>query len=105
MEKITLTNKAPEFTITGHEEKMSAEILKVSLQEPTSQNLKLNVTDENGLLIYSKLLIPETEHPNTVLGSEYPEVAVNKRIIFSAFIKISIEAPAGNPFSVEVYYV
>src|SRR5687768_6276849 len=105
MENFTLSNKEPEFTINGREEKMSVEILKVSLQESTSQHLKLNVTDENGFLIYSKLLIPEAEHPNTVLGSQYPEVAVNKRIIFSAFIKITIEAPEEDPFSVDVYFV
>ena len=105
METITLSDKEPEFTITGREEKMSMEILKVTLKEPVNEHLQLIISDENGFLIYSKMLIPEPQHPNAVLESPYPEVAVNKRFIFSAFLKVTIGAPSGSSFTAEVHFV
>ena len=105
MDTIVLTNKEPDFTITGREEKMSVEILKVSLKESGNEKLILNVTDENGFLIYSKQLLPEPIHPNALPESLYPEVAVNKRFIFSRFLKINIECPPESPFAVEVHFV
>ena len=105
MQTITLTADKPEYLLEGREDKMSAEILKVTLKELPEQPLKLNVFDGNGFLLYAKLLIPEPKHPNTVLESPYPEIAVNKRFIFSAFLKVQLEAPAGSSFLVEVHFV
>ncbi|MBK0402947.1 hypothetical protein I5M27_08105 [Adhaeribacter sp. BT258] len=85
---------------------MSAEILKVILKETLpDQVLHLQVTDENGFLLYAKPLIPKPAEPDTVTFNEYPEVPVNKRFIFSAQLEVRIEAQAGNTFEVEVQYV
>ncbi len=105
METINLTNQNPVFTISGREEKMSAEILKVTLKEPENSNLELIITDENGFLLYTKALQPEPKHPNAVPESKFPEVGINKRFIFNASINVCINNPEGNAFLVEVHYV
>src|SRR5688572_15373462 len=105
MESALLSNLISEVTIKGVEEKMSLEILKVTLREPVNRNLILEITDENGFLLYTKPLIPLPSHPNAVLESILPEIPVNKRFIYNAFITIKIAAPAGSLFSAEVTFV
>ena len=106
MEIFTLSQQNPIFTIWGSEERMSAEILKVILKENSSDEvLLLNIKDENGLLLYSKPLIPQPIEPFAVQFNEYPEVPVNKRFIFSEKLDVSILAPHSCNFLVEVQYV
>ena len=106
MEIFTLNQQNPAFTIWGSEERMSAEILKVILKEyPTAEVLLLKVTDENGLLLYSKPLISKPAEPFAARISEFPEVPVNKRFIFSKQLEISISASESNSYLVEVQYV
>ncbi|MFC5270165.1 hypothetical protein [Adhaeribacter terreus] len=106
MQTYYLSNQNPTFTLKGEEEKMSAEILKVILKNPVSgKNLDLEVTDENGFLLYSKALIPKPPAPDSFSFNEFPEVPINKRFIFSSCLRIGISAPANTIFQVEVQCV
>jgi hypothetical protein len=106
METFTLSHQSPAFTIWGSEERMSAEILKVLLKEnSTEEVLILKVTDENGLLLYSKPLISKPTEPFAVQFNEFPEVVINKRFIFSEKLEVSILATHSCNYSVEVQYV
>lgn len=106
MHSYSLSNQNPSVTIKGTEERMSAEILKVVLKEaPEGKNLNLEVWDENGMLIYFKALVPKLPAPDSVSFNEFPEVAINKRFIFSSCLRVGISAPAGSAFQVEIQCV
>lgn len=106
MKTFPLSHLEPTLTISGNEFEMSAEILKVILIEKASdQNLLLVVRDENGLEIYAKPIEPRPNYPDAIQFNRFPEIAINKRIIFNSFITVSIIASTPQPFSLEVQYV
>jgi hypothetical protein len=106
MKSFALNQQNSTFSIMGEEEIMSAEILKVILKgNSTEDTLLLNITDENGFLLYSKPLIPKPAEDFAVQFKEYPEVAINKRFIFSKQLQVEIVAQDGSNYLVEVQYV
>ena len=85
---------------------MSAEILKVILKKPLSgKKLILEISDENGFLLYSKALIPKPPAPDSFSFNEFPEVPINKRFIFSTCLRVGISTPAHTTFQVEIQCV
>jgi len=105
MDRIKLNDQQPEFVFTGSEERMNVEILKVILKEPLpGKPLLLQILDENNFLLYEKFLIPKKSDPIAVRFTSDPEIPINKRFIFHAFLKLCVLAPDDLPYSVEVEF-